>query len=86
MYNISNPPPINILLYHLLQDDLVLSHWRRVADEGQAYPYARFNKLVEVPTYTKEEYEVSLADTAHMYPVKVVNEHSSTSAKWYPVC
>ena len=44
----------------LPQDGLVLSHWRRVADEGQPYPYARFNKSVEVPTYTKEEYEVRI--------------------------
>ena len=36
-----------------------MSHWRRVADEGKPYPYARFNKSVKVPTYTKEEYEVS---------------------------
>ena len=41
-----------------LQDGLVLSHWRRVADEGQTYPYSKFNKSVDVPTYTKEEYEV----------------------------
>ena len=41
-----------------MQDGLVLSHWRRVADEGQTYPYSRFNKLVDVPTYSKEEYEV----------------------------
>ena len=46
-------------LYITPQDGLVLSHWRRVADEGQTYPYARFNKSVEVPTYSKEEYEVN---------------------------
>lgn len=42
----------------LLQDGLVLSHWRRVADEGQSYPYAKFNKSVEIPSYSNEEYEV----------------------------
>lgn len=28
-----------------LQDELVLSHWRRDADEKREYPYARFNKV-----------------------------------------
>ena len=50
------PPPARISF----QDSLVLSHWRRVADEGQPYPYARFNKSIEVPTYSKEEYEVRI--------------------------
>lgn len=26
-------------------DGAVLYHWRRVADEGKEYPFARFNKV-----------------------------------------
>ena len=44
--------------FFVAQDSLVLSHWRRVADEGKPYPFTRFNKSVDVPSYTKEEYEV----------------------------
>jgi len=44
----------------LLQDKLTLYHWRRAADEGKEYPFVQFNKSVDVPTYTKEEYTVSM--------------------------
>ena len=37
----------------------MLSHWRRTADEGKEYPYAKFNKYLDIPTYTEEEYAVS---------------------------
>ena len=29
----------------LLQDGAVFYHWRKVADEGKDYPFARFNKV-----------------------------------------
>ncbi|XP_065834656.1 DNA methyltransferase 1-associated protein 1-like [Oscarella lobularis] len=38
------------------KDSAVLYHWRRVADEGKSYPFANFNKTVDVPTYSDEEY------------------------------
>lgn len=41
-------------------DDLVLHHWRRVADEGKEYPFAKFNKTLDIPTYTEEDYTKSL--------------------------
>ena len=41
------------------QDGLVLNHWRRVADEGKEYPFAKFNKSADIPTYTEEDYSVS---------------------------
>ncbi|RMX39209.1 hypothetical protein pdam_00024054 [Pocillopora damicornis] len=43
-------------------DGAVLYHWRRVADEGKEYPFARFNKKVNVPSYTDEEYQLYLHD------------------------
>ena len=38
------------------KDGLVLNHWRRVADEGKEYPFAKFNKEIEIPTYADAEY------------------------------
>lgn len=37
-------------------DGAVFHHWRRMADEGKEYTFARFNKKVEVPSYTNAEY------------------------------
>jgi DNA methyltransferase 1-associated protein 1 len=39
------------------RDGLVLHHWRRQADEGKDYPFAKFNKSIEVPAYTEPEYQ-----------------------------
>ncbi|XP_022097170.1 DNA methyltransferase 1-associated protein 1-like [Acanthaster planci] len=44
------------------KDGAVFFHWRRVADEGQDYPFARFNKEVSVPLYTSQEYQLHLHD------------------------
>jgi DNA methyltransferase 1-associated protein 1 len=41
-------------------DDLRLCHWRRAADEGKDYPFARFNKKIEMPTFTDIEYQTHL--------------------------
>ncbi|XP_033636516.1 DNA methyltransferase 1-associated protein 1-like isoform X3 [Asterias rubens] len=44
------------------KDGAVFYHWRRVADEGKDYPFARFNKEVSVPLYTSQEYQLNLHD------------------------
>ena len=41
------------------QDGLVLNHWQRLTDEGKEYPFAKFNKSLDIPTYTEEDYTVS---------------------------
>ena len=33
------------------KDGLVLYHWRRAADESKDYPFARFNKKLEIPSF-----------------------------------
>ena len=43
-----------------VQDNLTLYHWRRAADEGKEYPFAQFNKSLDIPTYTEEEYTVCI--------------------------
>lgn len=43
-------------------DGAMLCHWRRAADEAKEYPFARFNKTVDVPSYSDEEYELYLHD------------------------
>ena len=43
------------------KDALLLNHWRRVADEGKDYPFARFNKEMDVPTYSDADYAQVMA-------------------------
>lgn len=42
------------------RDGLVLHHWRRVADEGKEYPFAKFNKRLEMPVFNDMEYQAHL--------------------------
>ncbi|XP_041357054.1 DNA methyltransferase 1-associated protein 1-like [Gigantopelta aegis] len=44
------------------KDGAIFYHYRRVADEGKDYPFARFNKSVDVPTYSDLEYQQHLHD------------------------
>ncbi|XP_045160572.2 DNA methyltransferase 1-associated protein 1-like isoform X1 [Mercenaria mercenaria] len=44
------------------KDGAIFHHWRRVADEGKDYPFARFNKQPEVPVYSDLEYQQHLHD------------------------
>uniref|UniRef100_A0A8C4R863 DNA methyltransferase 1-associated protein 1 n=1 Tax=Eptatretus burgeri TaxID=7764 RepID=A0A8C4R863_EPTBU len=41
-------------------DGALLHHWRRVCDENQPYPFARFNKTVDIPSYSEHEYQTLL--------------------------
>ncbi|KAK7207806.1 SWR1-complex protein 4 [Myxozyma melibiosi] len=45
-------------------DDLEFSHWVRGTPSEDDYVFAKFNMPVDVPTYTEQEYEKCLADTA----------------------
>ncbi|BET03214.1 DNA methyltransferase 1-associated [Nesidiocoris tenuis] len=42
------------------KDNAMFFHWRRVCDEGKDYPFAKFNKVVPIPTYTEAEYQSHL--------------------------
>lgn len=44
------------------KDGAVFHHWRKVADEGKDYPFARFNKIVDIPVYSDLEYQQHLHD------------------------
>ncbi|KAL8578182.1 hypothetical protein ACOMHN_051737 [Nucella lapillus] len=44
------------------KDGAVFYHWRKVADEGKDYPFARFNKTVDIPVYSDLEYQQHLHD------------------------
>ncbi|VDK17809.1 unnamed protein product [Anisakis simplex] len=57
-------------------DGLQLCHWQRVdkMDPDRPYPFARFNKVINIPTFTDEEYEKYLnslkwskEDTLHLF-------------------
>lgn len=41
-------------------DNATFYHWRRPSDEPKEYPFAKFNKKVEIPTYTDVEYQQHL--------------------------
>ncbi|XP_039258295.1 DNA methyltransferase 1-associated protein 1-like [Styela clava] len=43
------------------KDSAVFYHWRRAEDEGKDYPFAKFNKSVQVPVYSDQEYQLHLA-------------------------
>ena len=58
--------PTTSVSLSLSQDNLVLHHWRRVADEGKEYPFAKFNKTTDIPTYTEEDYTVSWSHDCHV--------------------
>lgn len=56
------------------KDNAIFHHWRRVCDEGKEYPFARFNKQVQIPSYTDAEYNQYLqnevwsrAETDHLF-------------------
>ncbi|XP_062509337.1 DNA methyltransferase 1-associated protein 1-like isoform X2 [Corticium candelabrum] len=38
-------------------DGAILHHWRRKVDGDKPYPFSKFNKTVDVPMYTTEEYK-----------------------------
>ncbi|ESO88245.1 hypothetical protein LOTGIDRAFT_179116 [Lottia gigantea] len=44
------------------KDGAIFYHYRRIADEGKDYPFSRFNKTVDVPTYSDLEYQQHLHD------------------------
>lgn len=49
-------------------DNAVFYHWRRTADEGKEYQFAKFNKKVSVPTYGDTEYEQCLKSESWSRP------------------
>uniref|UniRef100_F1KXY2 DNA methyltransferase 1-associated protein 1 n=1 Tax=Ascaris suum TaxID=6253 RepID=F1KXY2_ASCSU len=57
-------------------DGLQLCHWQRVdkIEAGAPYPFARFNKVINIPTFTDDEYDKHLKslkwskeDTLHLF-------------------
>ncbi|KAJ0175698.1 hypothetical protein K1T71_008857 [Dendrolimus kikuchii] len=55
------------------KDNAVFHHWKRVSDESKEYPFAQFNKLVSIPSYSESEYnqylkseDWSQAETDHL--------------------
>ena len=42
-------------------DNAVLHHWTKEKEANDAYPFARFNKRVQVVSYTADEYKKVIA-------------------------
>ncbi|XP_045483380.1 DNA methyltransferase 1-associated protein 1 isoform X3 [Harmonia axyridis] len=43
-------------------DGATFYHWRRPSDEPKEYPFAKFNKKIDIPTYTDADYQQYLKD------------------------
>jgi len=41
-------------------DGAVFHHWKRASDDSKDYPFAKFNKQLQIPTYTMVEYNTHL--------------------------
>lgn len=61
-------------------DSAVFHHWRRTTDESKEYPFAKFNKQLNIPTYTANEYNAHLksnqvkwskAQTDHLFDLAI---------------
>jgi len=37
-------------------DGAVFNHWRRAEDEGKDYSFAKFNRKIQIPVYSEQEY------------------------------
>lgn len=46
-------------------DTLTLHHWMKEIEKEEVYPFARFNRKVEVIQYTDEEYEKGVEHVIH---------------------
>lgn len=43
------------------KDSAVFYHWRRSEDEGKDYQFSKYNKNVQIPIYSDQEYQLHLA-------------------------
>ncbi|XP_037918084.1 DNA methyltransferase 1-associated protein 1 isoform X2 [Hermetia illucens] len=41
-------------------DGAIFHHWKRVSDDSREYPFAKFNKQLNIPAYTLNEYNTHL--------------------------
>ena len=55
-------------------DGAVFYHWQRVEDEGKDYKFTKFNKTIQVPTFSEQEYNQylfsphwTLDETSHLF-------------------
>lgn len=43
------------------EDNCKLAHWMKKSETSEVYPFARFNRKIDVIKYTDEEYQKSVA-------------------------
>ena len=41
-------------------DGAIFNHWRRAEDEGKDYSFAKFNRKIQIPVYSEQEYHQHL--------------------------
>ncbi|EDW02434.1 DNA methyltransferase 1-associated protein 1 [Drosophila grimshawi] len=55
-------------------DAAVFHHWKRITDDSTDYPFAKFNKQLEIPSYTMTEYNAHLRNNIQNWS-KVQTDH-----------
>lgn len=63
-------------------DGAIFHHWRRAADDQKEYPFAKFNKKLNIVSYTNNEYNANLR-TNHSKWSKAQTDHLFDLARKY---
>lgn len=61
-------------------DGAVFHHWKRATDDAKEYPFAKFNKQLQIPTYTATDYNTHLRSNPHKW-TKAQTDHLFDLAK-----
>ncbi|XP_035788579.1 DNA methyltransferase 1-associated protein 1-like [Anopheles albimanus] len=65
-------------------DGAVFHHWKRASEEQKEYPFAKFNKQLDIPTYTLSEYNAHLKTNPSKW-TKQQTDHLFDLAKRFDV-
>uniref|UniRef100_U5ET58 DNA methyltransferase 1-associated protein 1 n=1 Tax=Corethrella appendiculata TaxID=1370023 RepID=U5ET58_9DIPT len=65
-------------------DAAVFHHWRRVTDPAKDYPFAKFNKQLNIPAYTLNEYNTMLKTNPTKW-TKAQTDHLFDLAKRFDI-
>ncbi|XP_055917802.1 DNA methyltransferase 1-associated protein 1 [Eupeodes corollae] len=61
-------------------DGAVFHHWKRQSDDAREYPFAKFNKQLQIPVYTVSEYNTHLRSQPNKW-TKAQTDHLFELAK-----
>ena len=61
-------------------DGAVFHHWKRSSDDSREYPFAKFNKQLQIPNYSVNEYNSNLRNNTAKWS-KAQTDHLFELAK-----